>query len=139
MVVKTQSKTQEGEIEYGSKVLIDKPKASIEHLILFLLIFGFIFTLKCFWSIESILWNRIVYSTGSQWQNSQPIYFSNPLEELQLLLTRNFVGLIFGVIAMFIACLLLMNQMTKHPNYLGNGGKYRLFDHGAFFPVALIL
>ncbi|MHA1745515.1 MAG: carbohydrate ABC transporter permease [Promethearchaeota archaeon] len=117
MAITVPNTHKEGELEYGSQLVIERPKTSMEHLILFLLIFGFIFMFACFWAIESILWNRVVYSTGSQWQNTQPIYLSTPLEELQSKLIANYIGLVFGVILMVIAFALLSYRIILKKNW----------------------
>ncbi len=78
-----------------------------DYLLLLLSFFSFTCIFLGFWETETILWNRIVYSTGSQWRNADPIYRTIPLPELTHLLLQNFGIFIFGNI-LFLVCTIVM-------------------------------
>ncbi len=69
-----------------------------DYISLFLVIFSFILIIVGFWETETILWNRIKYTTGSgsQWQSANPIYLNTPLTQLISLLIRNLTFYIIG-------------------------------------------
>ncbi len=95
----------------NSKENFNKSKTiNWDYLSFFLLIFGFVLLIVGFWEIETILWNRIRYSTGSQWQNAAPIYLDTPLSELISLLTRNITFYIIGNILVLISTAIMIYQ-----------------------------
>lgn len=89
-----------------------------DYLSLFLMIFSFILIVVGFWEMETILWNRIKYTTGSgsQWQSANPIYLHTPLQILISLLIRNMTYYIIGNSFLIIITAMVMYQyiIKKH-------------------------
>ncbi|MFX1279150.1 MAG: carbohydrate ABC transporter permease [Promethearchaeota archaeon] len=75
-----------------------------DYILLFLLLFSFILIIVGFWETETILWNRIKYTTGagSQWSSANPIYLNTPLSHLTLKLIRNMLFYAIGNITLLI-------------------------------------
>ncbi|MFW9877830.1 MAG: carbohydrate ABC transporter permease [Candidatus Thorarchaeota archaeon] len=69
-----------------------------DYISLILLLFSFILILVGFWETETILWNRIKYTTGagSQWSSANPIYLNTPSSQLASLLIRNMLYYAIG-------------------------------------------
>lgn len=81
-----------------------------DYFSLFLTLFGLIMIVSGFWETETILWNRIKYTTGSQWQNADPIYSHTSLQDLSLLLYKNISYYIMGNILLIISIIVLVIQ-----------------------------
>ncbi|MFX1534609.1 carbohydrate ABC transporter permease [[Eubacterium] cellulosolvens] len=85
---------------------IKRPRITIENIMVFLLIFGLVLTVWGFWQTEMLLWNRIKYTTGSLWENTQPINLEMSLDAIRLGLMANFLSYLIGNLS-FIAVSLI--------------------------------
>ncbi|MFX1250800.1 MAG: carbohydrate ABC transporter permease [Promethearchaeota archaeon] len=85
---------------------LKRPRITIENIMIFLLIFGIVLAVWGFWQTEMFLWNRIKFTTGSLWENTQPINLELSLEDIRLGLTVNFLSYIIGNLS-FIAVSLI--------------------------------
>ncbi|MFX1480401.1 MAG: hypothetical protein ACFFCI_20075, partial [Promethearchaeota archaeon] len=83
-----------------------------DYITFILTIFGLILVITRFWETETILWNRIKYTTGSgsQWQNAAPIYMNTPLVDLIRLLNVNIAFYIIGNGLIIISAVLMVYQ-----------------------------
>ncbi|MFX0092399.1 MAG: carbohydrate ABC transporter permease [Candidatus Hodarchaeota archaeon] len=86
---------------------VKPPKITMENIMVFLLIFGIVLALWGFWQTEMLLWNRIKYTTGSLWENTQPIYLELSLEAIRSQLIANFLSYLIGNL-IFIAISLMV-------------------------------
>ena len=86
------------EVKLKKKRLPRPIPKNLDYLSFLLLLFGFFLSLVGFWETETVLWNRIKYTTGSgsQWSSANPIYLNTPLSQLILLLIRNIIYYIIG-------------------------------------------
>ncbi|MFX0006914.1 MAG: carbohydrate ABC transporter permease [Promethearchaeota archaeon] len=87
-----------------------------DYLSLFLMLFSFILIVVGFWETETILWNRIKYTTGagSQWQSANPIYLTYPLSQLISLLINNMIFYILGnFLFLVIAVIIIYRYLSK--------------------------
>jgi arabinogalactan oligomer/maltooligosaccharide transport system permease protein len=82
----------------STKISLDRPRITFIHIAFLGLFFSFILTLWGFWAIQTILWNRIIYSNG-EWANSFPIYLRTDLNVLKEMLLSNTVLFLTGLIA----------------------------------------
>ncbi len=86
-----------------SREIIKKKEYNLDYLALLFLIFGFVIAVIGFWQFQTVLWNRLRYSTGSQWVAiiGDPIYENTPLDEIGALLNLNISFFMFGAIIFF--------------------------------------
>lgn len=98
-----------------------------DYISLFLLIFGFILLIIGFWETETILWNRIKYTTGSQWTNANPIYLNTPLSDLVALLTQNFIYYIIGNLFVLISAVIMIYQYIIRKSWFKTSKIFLIF------------
>ena len=84
---------------------------NLDYISIILLIFGFLLSIIGFWNLETILWNRIKYTTGSQWENANPIYLNTPLSQLVELLNNN---IIFYILGNFIVLIIIITVIYQY-------------------------
>lgn len=104
------------EVKFKDKIFPKLTTKNWDYLSFFLLLFGFILTLVGFWETETVLWNRIKYTTGSgsQWSSANPIYLNTPLSQLTLLLIRNIIYYIIGnFLILIIAAITIYQYILK--------------------------
>lgn len=84
-----------------------------KYLIPSFIIFGFLLFSINFVKIEKILWNRVVYSSGSLWENASPIYANTDLQLLIQMLETSFLGMIIGAFFVFIGSLFHIHRLLS--------------------------
>ena len=98
-----------------SFLTIEPKKTSKESIFLIIAIFGFILLFISWYQIESLLWNRIRYSTGSGWVSVAPIYQNVPLADMRYMITSYLVMYLFGILCnIVIIAFLLKVLMIDH-------------------------
>lgn len=101
---------------------------NLDYLGMFMLLFGFILSIVGFWQSQTILWNRIKYTTGngSQWQNANPIYMLTPIEELRANLNKNLFFFIFGNVLLIVCGIILIIQHIKGKKWYNTSKMYTI-------------
>ncbi len=112
---------QELELIHPESILDSEGKTStvsknLAYFVVLSMIFGIILILINFVNVEKILWNRVNYSTGSLWENAQPIYINEPLGILKQNLQSGFIGIIIGSIFAVISLGVLIFISIKPEN-----------------------
>lgn len=86
-----------------------KPKkTSKENILSLIAVFGFILLFISWYQIESLLWNRIRYSTGSGWVSVAPIYQNFPLADMKYMITSYLVMYLLGLFCSIIIIVILL-------------------------------
>lgn len=107
----------DNQIDNRNEIFIKLSTKKWEYISLFLLVFGFILTLIGFWEIETILWNRIIYTTGSQWKNVNPIYLNTPISTIISLLIKNIIYYFLGNYLIILSTAIMINQLLKRKSW----------------------
>jgi len=87
---------------------LEPEKTSKENIFLIIAIFGFILLFISWYQIESLLWNRIRYTTGSGWVSVAPIYQNTSLTDMRYMITSYLVMYLFGILCNFVIIAFLL-------------------------------
>jgi ABC-type glycerol-3-phosphate transport system permease component len=98
---------------------IERPKLSFIHIAFLFHVGSFILALWGFWTLETILWNRIVYSNG-EWANSFPIYLRTSLESLKEMLLADVVLFSVGALAIVLISILIFYKYLRNSEWDSN-------------------
>jgi len=104
--------------------------SNYDYVSLFLLLFGFILIIIGFWEIETILWNRIKYSTGSQWSNANPLYLTTPISgknSIESLLIINIIYYYIGNFLVILSATLMVYQYILGKSWFKTSKIYLMF------------
>lgn len=82
-----------------------------KYLIPSFMLFGFLLFSINFVKLEKILWNRVVYSSGSLWENASPIYENTDFPILIEMLEVSFYGILIGSSFVFIGCIFHISRL----------------------------
>lgn len=97
-----------------------RPKFSSINGVMFLVISGAILVLGGWWNVESLLWNRVKYSTGSVWANLLPKFHEAQgwtLDAVKEKLTINSTIFILGIIFVVIVGGFLTYYLIKQKRW----------------------
>ncbi|MHA2053691.1 MAG: hypothetical protein ACW99F_08845, partial [Candidatus Hodarchaeales archaeon] len=102
----------------GSKSFqsIERPRITFIHLAFLSHIISFIVALWGFWAIETVLWNRIVYSNG-EWVNSLPLYINLSLEQVEEILFSNTILFTIGILIISLISLMMFRKIRRDGNW----------------------
>ncbi|MFX1346153.1 MAG: carbohydrate ABC transporter permease [Promethearchaeota archaeon] len=102
-----------------------------DYISLFLILFGFILIIVGFWEIETILWNRIKYTTGSQWSNANPLYLTTPIsgkDSIESLLIINLIYYYTGNFLVIISSTIMVFQYILRKSWFKTSKIYLVFS-----------
>lgn len=112
-----------------------------DYISLFLLLFGFILIIIGFWELETILWNRIKYTTGSQWSNANPLYLTTPIsgkDSIESLLIVNIIYYYTGNFLVILSAALMVYQYILRKSWFKTSKIYLMFSAVISIAAALM-
>ena len=95
---------------------IERPRITWNHIAFLFFVVSFIIALWGFWEIQTILWNRVVFSNG-EWVNSLPLYLDASLERVEELLFSNALLFTAGIIIIFAISLIMIERLRSDRNW----------------------
>ncbi|MHA1228303.1 MAG: carbohydrate ABC transporter permease [Candidatus Hodarchaeales archaeon] len=113
--------------ELSKQIFEQRPRITSTHLGFLFQIFSFILTLWGFWGLETILWNRIVYSNG-EWANSLPIFLETSLDTLREMILSNIVIFSIGLVGSLGASIFAFVKLLRKRQWEDNTRKLFVFQ-----------